>query len=1545
MSSAQSPKAAPARRTRKSIAHLPSPDLGLDKENTEHGTSSTTGTAKAAAKKGRSKSLGPGGLDALKEDAGNRQKVAPLPKSILKPTIPLSPPKQIPPRSTSRKSSPTKTHNGLSPRKSPQKDGLGGAAQNSSSLRQSGLENLPNPFDEPAGGIPTEKDLSEGTRIAVRTEEEQQAAAREREKQDILERRDARRKSLANRRVSFAPEATLHTWDLIESVEDATTSSEATNSTRRASSGSTLTASPFPQGFETGVIDAPSTPPTQIEEIQVAASPADQRNAHQKKRRRSSGIPPMNFNNPDDYSSSPEGSIVSDDTENQTFTTADGNVDSSDSDDNDLVVREDTISGIDEDNTTNHSIASVQSAGGSSTSSSGRLEKSLRQAAVQAGTQGIEHDEYGDLTMEMADDEVTNAFAPLVQQRAQAGSARNLVVPEDKENVNPFSPAFKANIQNLGGRVDDEEQDQTMDFTQAAGAILAAPPPQNPSPKRGRPKGAAPKRRRSSGGRRRSSGGSSVMADETMDLTTAIGGIQQIQPLQAPDENSFMDENEDLTMEFTAAVGGLLDKNRASENGDDLASQQLLFEQNRRGSINSTFNDDTMDMTMAMGEILTSITERTEPSEDETSEMDFTRAIGAILPSDLKTNDKNVAKRLMEEEAEHGQLTKSPFGRTASQEASASQENHGRPSIATSETGSPSLITASARNTRRSAGPRPSTTPNATSRQSTPLKKPVTPSKQLTPQPQRPTTPAGKTPPSKNVAMRLSSPKRLFKAEIKKAATTTPKSQVPKLKFHENTTTGTATPSIVFTPVQRLASGLGLEKDGLGSPRVAALLDRRVSIGDAAESFNPTGRTTSTKTPVATGVRFEDPRVMLEELEHERAETERRESGRGILQMEADLEEERDATANLRDMIESLTPKKNKLKGRKSLHVGAARGLLGKRPAELDEDDEEDPSPKRVAGKNRSPVKGIKLPAPPSKDETTGRLSKGPGFSLVATSGNQLQTPTTDSFSPAKAGATTPKNQGRYKDTKLVLSAAKPPVTFNDKLTGVATPETEPAEEEERIHLQDFLNLTSIRFMELTTTKRRHTVAPNNGFGDSLRRSASQGEDERGLESCVVAGACTVPMLELYQHSCRELKKYISEGRSIVHEIEVDTFEENPPLFREYLSASPEIKAIMDTQFKNVKTHARLLSKAMWYEWRMKLLDGLKDGLLRISRDLDEDSGILSQQEQLLQTVLPQLVEQHDQLAAEAKLLQAKADELANCDQEELEDAREQLVHIDSELEEKRQMVAELQEQLREREQAIEDAAERKLECQAEIKEAERVREECRGWSGSEVAALKANVDALQGRTGWTITSASGPSITFTYKSTLQLFLTPASYLSSTAASERTPISLTYIADLDPYHPIPLSTSARFFLQNMRVRLQCLVQSETSVKDALGFVSQSWELARGVQEEIGALERVWVTTPEIKSDDVLAVRTSVLLRDMRTKVEVTYQVRVNGEALQMGTEVDAEARVVYGEDLNEGKMGLFLMQNVGKEGGSWAGAVRELEGRLIARGTREKKGE
>ena len=202
------------------------------------------------------------------------------------------------------------------------------------------------------------------------------------------------------------------------------------------------------------------------------------------------------------------------------------------------------------------------------------------------------------------------------------------------------------------------------------------------------------------------------------------------------------------------------------------------------------------------------------------------------------------------------------------------------------------------------------------------------------------------------------------------------------------------------------------------------------------------------------------------------------------------------------------------------------------------------------------------------------------------------------------------------------------------------------------------------------------------------------------------------------------MKNYISEGRSIVKEIEADTYEDNPPLFREYMSAPPNIKSIMDNQFKNVKTHARLLSKAMWYEWRMKLLDGLKEGLLKIGEDMGEDDRLLTQQDQMIQPVLPALVEEHERLEGQVSVAEAQAAELADCDQDELKEARDNLMSVECDLEAKQKLVEDLQSQLREREDGLADVVERKQECVSEIKEAEKIRSDCRGWSTTEVASL-----------------------------------------------------------------------------------------------------------------------------------------------------------------------------------------------------------------------------
>ncbi|KAI4283609.1 MAG: hypothetical protein L6R35_005106, partial [Caloplaca aegaea] len=1501
----ESPKGKmPRPRSRKSIAHMPSPDI-TNKENATFDSAELASFAKGTIRKSRSKSIGPGGLDALQEGTGNRRATAgaTFVKSILKPTIPLSPPKQIPPHSGARKllASPQK-----SPRQAlPQKQNRG--PQEGFLIDTSDLSNgaaipklaLPNPI----GGLSPNRGLAPDAAaaqvsnlVAVRTEEEQQQAARQREQQekDVSARKDARRKSLANRRVSFAPEATLHTWDVVELPEDSTTSSASGNSTRRASGLSTMATSPLPQPRSplplpgSDASEPPSTPPHQVEEPQVKPSPAPQRDLHQKKRRRSSAIPPMNFNNnPGEFSSSPcsGSSVNSDDTGSQAFMTAD-EANSSDSDDKDLVEDESTVTatGVDNDDMTAQSALSARS-NESSTSSSGRLEEALRQAAKQAGTQGIEYDENGDITMEMADDETTNAFQPFVNKGENLHQVvGNPSALQDQENINPFSPEFRSRLQ---AQKTNDDAEKTMDFTQAAGSILPDFPNPQASPEKSRRRSSVGGRRRSSGGRRRSSGASSTFEDETMDLTTAIGGIQCKEARTVSEQARFSrsqdsdQEDEELTMEFTTVVGGVLGKGAIQE--------QNMHHQRRRESVNSFVNDTDMDITFAAGGILSSITERTEPPEDQTMEMDVTQAVGAILPKPLGADARSRAKVLMERESDAGHLSLDPFydGPASAIPALGLPTNAvaSRPSgTRASETGSPSIGGSAGRVSKLAA--------QTVSQQTTPLKKVSTPSKQLTPQiGPRPTTP-GKTPPSKTISLRKVSPRKLFENELDNAAAS-PEAPTGNSIFKGNDGRGVPTPHIILKPRRRRSSGLGADKEGLGSPRVAELLDRRTSIGQSAQSFVSKGR-------AQIGVRFQDPRVMEQELEQERAEDERRESGRGILQMEADLQdtdEQKDATTNLKDMIQSLTPQKKKSKPRKSLHVGAARGLLGKRPAELDDDEvEEDASANRLNGREGSPVKKIKLPAPPSKSETTRRNLRSARLSLAETLGNaKLNTPSIG-VSPKGTPATTPQGQPRFKHVIDHLDTEKPMSSFGEKLDAGKGAAAEPTEPEDRLHLQDFLNMTSIRFMELTTTKRRLTVAPNTleYSTKNAPMDPAQSKSEAELENAVVAGACTVPMLELYQHSCRELKRYIAEGRRIVREIEADTYEDNPALFREYITATPDIKAVMDTQFKNVKTHARLLSKAMWYEWRMKLLDGLKEGLVQISDGMEEDARSLDQQERLLEAVLPKLDGENNRLQKEHEVLQAQADELASCDQDELRQARNNLAIVDDDLKVKMRLLRDLQQDLEIKETNIQDAVERRDEYHAEIKEAERVHQESRGWKTSEVVALQESVAALEEAYGWKIISATGSALTMTYKDTLQLYFVPGSFInpgsSASVLAENSPVSLTYIADSHDLHPRPLTTEKRFFLQIIRAQLQCLQQSQVLTSDLLSFITRNWEAAVTIAEEVRALGTGYITEATIESDEVLAVKATVLLQATRTKLEVAFQVQARGGEEENGME-------------------------------------------------------
>ncbi|KAK1813264.1 hypothetical protein LTR12_012327 [Friedmanniomyces endolithicus] len=1194
------------------------------------------------------------------------------------------------------------------------------------------------------------------------------------------ERQAARRRTLANRRVSFAPEATLHTWDVIELMRDHTTSTDASDQTRPAGNGGT----PYKQSNPLSSDDEEpqSTPPEQEQAPEkLPASPAPQRNLQKKQRRRSSGVSPTSLDQQEDDSALSGVSVSSD---------ASGSED--EAEEEDLEDATGTAMSLD---TGEETIQSSES--GSSTSSS--LTNRLQEAAHLAGTRGIEYDEHGEgtMSMEIAGEEITNAFKPWAQ-RATAQSAISASL--DQENINPFSPAFKAQIASgLVTRPPTIEEENTgdlsMDVTRAVGAILKAPPPPPPPQPASSPSG-----------------------DGTMDFTQAIPKI------------------------ITTSQKRRRSTTEAGSPSTEAAPARP--KRSRRSSVaRSSMSDDTMDLTMAIGGIQDSASsahrERRRSArrrssgitmELDNATMEFTQVVGGIKAAVARV--EHTTSSIDENEELTMELTTVLGGIRAAERAAAEA-------------------------------------------------RPATPPEQLSPVRQA----ANTTPKDQERFVNVpdSGPKKLltplFQKQVKQSAE---KSASANKRRQSITPAKISWTGAVFDetqePQQDTKTLFAPVRESAGSP-----LKNEVTYPEVLpeETVKPTlvSRSPLLKTPPS--VRVAQQQLLDEQLRQS---------------LSSPTVEKVLRSSPLRA---ALTPERS-TSASQGAQPHEARNVL---------------------------IDSIRLMSTPRKEFL------------------KASTPKKSAASPARH--TTPRPRPTPKSTTVVRSSQAR--NLSDDILRVEASEPQV----EKIQLQDFLEEAGIRFMDLTATKRRLTTVPT---PSKARRTAdsdeTQGQVEPtiDLEQAIVAAACQQPEHDMFQHACHELKHYISEGKKVIKQLEADTYLDMPPLIRAYITASPERKAALDAQMRDMKTHARFRSKEMWYAWRSQLLEDLMKGLSGIGEGLLRDDDVLQRAEEVLEQTLPGLLEQQASLQEEAERLELAAVETSVEEKEELEAARPRVVEVEREMEEKGRLLEELRREAEEHETLAADLLDSKTEFTAAIQEAERVRDACRGVSLKELATLKESISHLETTHGWAITSASShpPTVTMAYKSQLQLFFHPAAFLKPTLdqseakAHQRpnAPISLVYIAETrhhrqqtHQHQPKDLPTTLRFFLQFLRASLHALPQSSTRVAELLGLVSSGWDAALAVAEAERRLDLEGITTARIVSDERLAVETWMLFPGIRTKVRLGFEVSAGvGEGLGVRVSTGVETKVVYGEGWDEGKMAGIVRERLsGSGGGSGGGTVSGSE--------------
>ncbi|KAK6347218.1 hypothetical protein TWF696_007291 [Orbilia brochopaga] len=1336
--------------------------------------------------------------------------------------------------------------------------------------------------------------------VPLKTEQEQQEARQQREAQRsaALTHREKRRKSLGGRRVSFNPEVTMHVLEETR-ISNTPSSTESNGTAKTPSTGarSVAAATPSPVNAEAATSseagdssdpDQPTTPPKQVEE--VIPEPESARLEHRKENRRPM-TPVASFDRTQEFTGSPTPSCA--------YSSSPAMTDDAES----TLAPEDSS---DEDDTGLISVVSP---------------------SVTARTDASDDDSDD---MDMVDDnEVTATFTPWIARehnhpRLSHPETNFISAPPPAPDANPEMPfagrrhdhprlshpetGFSSAPKRQDGMQQelDDGGDATMEITRVVtGGILSSP-----SPLRSR----------------------DMMPEDdmTMEFTQAIGpGILSNRRLSTVSEGT---DDDDMTMEITRAIGpGLL----------SAKSQPVSYPALPRMSPEEE-DEQTMELTRAIGGIKTAASpDQGSDAEDEDMSMELTNVIGGVLGSraqqiaDSETDntgsmdmDMTVAIGGIIDQARSAPAVQpEPQSPTINTDLEAVTMNI-HPSLSTL------LAEARARSASVTSTPPAAKTPPRTRKSMTPQKaKESTPkpagrvlrSRTTTPQteasataaaPEAPVEQEASTPKASKAAPATALPK---KATPKPAASTpkvvTPRTLTPRrsARTPQQTTptprattlagtgkvavldhglsakrrlAGVTSPGIHLTnmnagaksPSTR-ATGVGISKAGMGSPSVRKILSARKSIGSGeVEPFSPGVRPLS---------------QLLKDLNNDNKE---------LVDPEAEAAK---GAAGIKEMLERMTPKKD---GRDAL-AGIEGSARPKRTFDSVKGDliaAASAAPKNLEqGLTGSPARKKRKsleeePAPVEKPSVR--------FNVQESQKPDAATPD-DPFAPSKPTTTT--------------TTAAPTQSEQEESMDVDGEEVDVP----NMAMKDFLGMIGISFLDgITSTRHRRQTGAILGLGVEM-------PDEEISIADQINGQLTIrPFLELYEHLQRELKRSNKEGKEMFKQIEKMVLEENPRLFREYVLAPPDVRAVMDLQFKNIKSSSRLEARRDWYTWRQGLQETIKAKAQENLESLQADEKVLEKQREIVDTLQPMLVSRQKELAEKLEVLTARKEEIESCDPKELEDKRDALKASKKRLEDKKRELEAANQAAEALESEVAGREERKTKCLSAIESAEKVAEANKGYTEEEVMATIERVRKLEEKTGWTLKRAESPRfLEMVYRKTLEV-----RFDAHNPSDEATPPHLTLL-DASKGSPLAaISTQQQFFLD--AITASCADVKFERYSQLLAHIATRWDKASNLLAEMEGVAAQYPTTVAVVTAEDggdgnagLVFAADLLVMERKAKVRVRFCVGVD-----VLRDVEIRAEAVYGEGMAGWKLGEFLERVVSGEGMGWRAAMRSLVRQLGA---------
>ncbi|KAK7064607.1 Spc7 domain-containing protein, partial [Favolaschia claudopus] len=278
-------------------------------------------------------------------------------------------------------------------------------------------------------------------------------------------------------------------------------------------------------------------------------------------------------------------------------------------------------------------------------------------------------------------------------------------------------------------------------------------------------------------------------------------------------------------------------------------------------------------------------------------------------------------------------------------------------------------------------------------------------------------------------------------------------------------------------------------------------------------------------------------------------------------------------------------------------------------------------------------------------------------------------------------------------------------------------------EDEVRISIEQFFEITGIKFMDELDAPRRSIHQPS--------RQPRQPVDIP-LAEYAVAVSINMPELELYSAVSNDLQGWIDKSKAVYAQEEEEAAKMTPELFTEFIRADEEGQAELLHQLNLIRTNARGLAKSDWYDWKLRWIEGLRETAEEGLDALCKDAAAIEELRAMPDDVLPALEREYEEVMRELEQQQAEVAEIEDCDQDYLNELKASIAEQNIEVEALQAEVAESNAQLQWLHERLEELELEKRQAKSAIADGNRILHIQKNSTHAELSRLKDELSGLQ---------------------------------------------------------------------------------------------------------------------------------------------------------------------------------------------------------------------